>query len=146
MMPHCGETPLPNRVAWVTRVPATDCRVGSYARRRGAAPFIHHVVSVDEVVLRAPPALDRVSRASFRRQAREAIEARVRAAGGGRLVVDLSGTRRVDSAGLGVLILLHRWASELRQPICLRGASEELRFLLVLTRFDDRFEFEAAPM
>jgi anti-anti-sigma factor len=61
---------------------------------------------------------------------------------GGRVVVDLAGTTNVDSAGLGALIMLQHRASELRHTVCLRGASEELRFLLVLTRLDDRFEFE----
>ncbi len=71
-----------------------------------------------------------------------AVEAHGVAAPAGRLVVDMSGTHKVDSAGLGALIMLQQRASELRHTVCLRGASEELRFLLVLTRLDDRFEFE----
>ncbi len=71
-----------------------------------------------------------------------AVEEHVVAAPTGRLVVDLALTQKVDSAGLEALIMLQQRASELRHTVCLRGASEELRFLLVLTRLDDRFEFE----
>ena len=86
---------------------------------------------------------------AFRREALRLVEAsRQRREGdepgGQRLVVDLAGTTRVDSAGLGTLILVRERASELRRTVCLRGASEELRFLLVLTRLEDRFEFEPA--
>jgi ABC-type transporter Mla MlaB component len=49
----------------------------------------------------------------------------------------------VDSAGLGALMLIQRRAAEKRQTVCLRGANEELRFLLVLTKLDDLFELEA---
>ncbi len=90
----------------------------------------------------APPALDRETRSAFRRSAVAELEARLAAFPGGRLVVDLTGTERVDSAGLGALIMLQQRASELRHTVVLRGASEELRFLLVLTRLDDRFEFD----
>lgn len=93
-------------------------------------------------MVRAPEALDRDSRKAFRRAALAAVETTLGDAPGGRLVVDLSGTKRVDSAGLGALIMVQQRAAELRRTVCLRGASEELRFLLVLTRLDDRFEFE----
>jgi len=97
---------------------------------------------VDELVVHAPEALDRDSRTAFRRMALAEVEARLPGTPGRRLIVDLSATTRVDSAGLGALIMLQQRAAELRQTVCLRGASEELRFLLVLTRLDDRFEFE----
>ena len=107
-----------------------------------AAPFIQCGVGMDDVVVCAPQALDRASRTEFRRSALAELEARLGESSGGRVVVDLSATSRVDSAGLGALIMLQQRASELRHTVCLRGASEELRFLLVLTRLDDRFEFE----
>jgi anti-anti-sigma regulatory factor len=97
---------------------------------------------VDELVVRAPEALDRDSRAAFRRVALAEVETGLVGTPGRRVIVDLSATTRVDSAGLGALIVLQQRASELRQTVCLRGASEELRFLLVLTRLDNRFEFE----
>jgi anti-anti-sigma factor len=97
---------------------------------------------VDEFLVHAPPALNRHTRLEFRRSAIAAVEGGAARAGGGRLIVDLAGTTSVDSAGLGALIMLQQRASERRLTVCLRGASEELRFMLVLTRLDDRFEFE----
>ncbi len=113
--------------------------------KRGAAPFLHLVVGVNELLVRAPAVLDRDTRAAFRREALRLVEAgqaEGASAAGERLVVDLAGTRKVDSAGLSALILVRERASERRRTVCLRGASEELRFLLVLTRMEDRFEFE----
>ena len=63
--------------------------------------------------------------------------------GVGRLVVDFSATRHVDSAGLGALMLIQRRAAERRQIVALRNVSEEIRFLLVLTKLDDLFQMEA---
>ncbi len=94
-----------------------------------------------EKVLAAPEQLGLESRTSFRRLATELLEQM--AEGSGRLVIDLSGTRHVDSAGLGSLMLIQRKAAERRQTVCLRGANEELRFLLVLTKLDDLFELES---
>lgn len=91
-------------------------------------------------VLAAPEDLTLDHRSTFRRTATELLATLPE--GGGRLVIDLSGTRHVDSAGLGALMLVQRKAAERRVPVCLRGASEELRFLLVLTKLDDLFEIE----
>jgi anti-anti-sigma factor len=93
-----------------------------------------------EKVLAAPEALSLESRTSFRRAAVELLEQMTE--GAGRLVIDLGGTAHVDSAGLGALMLIQRRAAERRQAVCLRGANEELRFLLVLTKLDDLFELE----
>lgn len=93
-----------------------------------------------EKTLAAPERLDLESRTAFRRQAGEALD--LLTEGSGRLTIDLSGTRSVDSAGLGALMLIQRKAAERRQVVCLRGANEELRFLLVLTKLDDLFELE----
>ncbi|PYP09548.1 MAG: hypothetical protein DMD59_08520 [Gemmatimonadetes bacterium] len=93
-----------------------------------------------EKTLAAPERLDLESRTAFRRAAGEVLD--LLAEGAGRLVIDLSGTRSVDSAGLGALMLIQRKAAERRQTVCLRGANEELRFLLVLTKLDDLFELE----
>src|SRR5438045_3105194 len=88
----------------------------------------------------APHSVDLQSRPVFRLAAAEVLD--LLAEGNGRLVIDLSGTRTVDSAGLGALMLIQRKAAERRQIVCLRGANEELRFLLVLTKLDDLFELE----
>jgi len=97
-----------------------------------------------EKTLAAPERLDLDSRTAFRRAAGEVLDLLAEGAsgGGGRLVIDLSGTRSVDSAGLGALMLIQRKAAERRQTVCLRGTNEELRFLLVLTKLDDLFELE----
>ena len=93
-----------------------------------------------EKTMAAPERLDLESRTAFRRAAGEILDQL--AEGTGRLTIDLSGTRSIDSAGLGALMLIQRKASERRQVVCLRGANEELRFLLVLTKLDDLFELE----
>jgi ABC-type transporter Mla MlaB component len=62
--------------------------------------------------------------------------------GAGRLVLDLSTTRHVDSAGLSALMLVQRHAGERRQVVALRRLNDELRFLLVLTKLHDLFEYE----
>src|SRR6266550_380723 len=77
-----------------------------------------------EKSLAAPERLDLESRTAFRRAAGE--------------VLDLL----ADRAGLGALMLIQRKAAERRQTVCLRGANEELRFLLVHTKLDDLFELE----
>jgi anti-anti-sigma factor len=96
-----------------------------------------------ERLLVAPEQLGLDSRTSFRRSAVDLLDQMVE--GTGRLVIDLTGTRAVDSAGLGALMLIQRRAAERRQTVCLRGANEELRFLLVLTKLDDLFELESGP-
>jgi len=94
-----------------------------------------------EKVLAAPEQLGLESRTDFRRAAAELLE--LLPEGAGRLIIDMSGTRQVDSAGLGALMLIQRRAAERRLTVCLRGANEELRFLLVLTKLDDLFELES---
>jgi anti-anti-sigma factor len=93
-----------------------------------------------EKTIAAPERLDLESRTAFRRSAGDILDGL--GEGAGRLVIDLSGTRSVDSAGLGALMLIQRKAAERRLTVCLRGANEELRFLLVLTKLDDLFELE----
>jgi anti-anti-sigma factor len=93
-----------------------------------------------ERVLAAPEALGLETRTNFRRIASQTLDELPE--GAGRLVIDLTATRAVDSAGLGALMLIQRRAADRRQTVCLRGANEELRFLLVLTKLDDLFELE----
>ena len=63
--------------------------------------------------------------------------------GTGRLVIDLTHTRQIDSAGLGVLMLIQRMAADRRQAVTLHNPSEEVRFLLTLTKLYDLFLVEA---
>jgi anti-anti-sigma regulatory factor len=92
--------------------------------------------------LAAPQSLGLQTRIDFRKQAIALLEAMPE--GGGRLLIDLTPTRHVDSAGLGALMLVQRRAAERRQTVVLRRPNDELRFLLVLTKLDDLFEMEAA--
>ncbi len=90
--------------------------------------------------LHAPPSLGLDTRASFRQAAVSVLEEMPE--GESRLVIDLSATKHVDSAGLGALMLVQRRAGERRQRVTLRSANEELRFLLMLTKLEDLFELE----
>ena len=96
---------------------------------------------MNESVLTAPAHLDAETRAAFREEALLALS-RLGEHAGARLVVDLSQTLRVDSAGLGTLVMIQQRASERRHGVVLRGVSEEIRFLLLMTRLEDRFTIE----
>jgi anti-sigma B factor antagonist len=90
----------------------------------------------------APETLGLDTRVEIRKTATRLLEEMPE--GMGRLVIDLGRTRQVDSAGLGALMLIQRRAAERRQVVVLRNASEEIRFLLVLTKLDDLFQLESA--
>ncbi len=92
--------------------------------------------------LAAPDTLGLETRVAFRRAAIELLESLPE--GDGRLVVDLAGTRHIDSAGLGALMLIQRRAAERRQTVVLENPSDELRFLLNITKLSPLFEFEPA--
>jgi anti-anti-sigma factor len=93
-----------------------------------------------ECGLSAPDTLGLESRVEIRKVAIRLLEGMP--VGTGRLVIDLSRTRHVDSAGLGALMLIQRSAAERRQTVVLRNPSEEIRFLLVLTKLYDLFQIE----
>lgn len=95
---------------------------------------------MEETVM-APEHLGLQSRTDFRQQAVSLLERLPE--GTGRLVIDLTATRQVDSAGLGALMLIQRKAAERSQGVVLRNANEELRFLLVLTKLEELFTLEA---
>jgi anti-anti-sigma regulatory factor len=92
-------------------------------------------------VVLAPEVLGLESRGSFRDAAVELLD--VLPEQDGILLIDFVGTRRIDSAGLGALMLIQRRASERQQRVVLRSLRDEFRFLLVLTKLDDLFEIEA---
>ncbi|MBI4503164.1 MAG: STAS domain-containing protein [Gemmatimonadetes bacterium] len=91
-------------------------------------------------VIVAPSHLGMETRGEFRRSAVELLDGLPE--GSGCLIVDVSLSRLVDSAGLGTLILIQQHAAGRRQTVRLRGISEELRLLLVLTKLEDMFEVE----
>jgi anti-anti-sigma factor len=90
--------------------------------------------------LSAPDTLGLESRVEVRKAAIQLLEEMPE--GSGRLIIDLGRTRHVDSAGLGVLMLIQRAAAERRLTVVLRNPSEEIRFLLVLTKLYDLFHVE----
>ena len=98
------------------------------------------ISSSTERVLNAPETLGLDTRGPFRQEAVSLLDELPE--GLGRLVVDLDRTNRVDSAGLGALMLVQRRAAERRQIVALRNASDEIRFLLALTKLSDLFEIE----
>ncbi len=91
-------------------------------------------------VVLAPEVLGLESRGPFRDAAVELLEGLPEL--DGTLLIDFAGTRRIDSAGLGALMLIQRRASERQQRVVLRHLRDEFRFLLVLTKLDDLFEIE----
>ncbi len=97
------------------------------------------MVSGEKHILMAPEQLGLDTRVEFRRAAIELVEGM---GGGGSLVIDLSATTSVDSAGLSALIMVQRRATSQNLTVSLRGMSEDLRFLFVLTKLEDLFEIE----
>src|SRR5579863_312120 len=57
-----------------------------------------------------------------------------------RLVLELSGVSSMDSAGIGELALLQRWAQERNAELKCAGANELVRTLLDLTNLDSVME------
>ena len=94
---------------------------------------------MNEAHVIAPMHLGAQSRSVFRDEALAALGRLDDAAPGGRLVIDLSQTQRLDSAGLGTLVMLQLRAAERKHSVALKGVSEEIRFLLLMTRLEDRF-------
>src|SRR5512142_134283 len=110
---------------------------------RPVAPNILSLpLRMEQHVVQAPDTLGRETHAHFRREVLEVLEATQPSDRWTQLVIDLSATREVDSAGLGAMVLIQRRAAEMRRAVYLRGVSEELRVLLVMTRLDDRFVIE----
>jgi anti-anti-sigma factor len=88
----------------------------------------------------APERLGLETRVAFRTTAVEELDRLPDETG--ILIIDLSRTRHVDSAGLGVLMLVQRRAAERRQTVVLRHPSDELRFLLAITKLAELFRIE----
>ena len=100
---------------------------------------------MEESLVRAPAQLTAQTRGPFRDEALMAVAGLADGRRGARLVIDLSDTVQIDSAGLGTLVMLQLRVAEHRHSVVLRGASEEVRFLLLMTKLDDRFEIEPRP-
>jgi anti-anti-sigma factor len=60
----------------------------------------------------------------------------------GAIVVDLSQLENIDSAGLGMLILLHDKAKEHQASVTLKHPQERVANLLTIAKFDSMFEVQ----
>ena len=78
------------------------------------------------------------NRAEVRQRVRTELEQ-----GRATVVVDLSGTEYVDSAGLGTLVLLNKEARAAGGCLVLAGLSDHVRDLLRLVRLDEVFAIAA---
>ena len=58
----------------------------------------------------------------------------------GKVVLDLSGVRSIDSAGIGELVLLHTWAQAKNAELKYASPSPYVRDVLDLTHLDSFFE------
>ena len=76
---------------------------------------------MEQHVVQAPDTLGRETHAHFRREVLEVLEATQPSDRWTQLVIDLSATREVDSAGLGAMVLIQRRAAEIRRAVYLRG-------------------------
>ncbi len=99
------------------------------------------VPGMKERTVQCPTHLTAHSRAEFRDAALGAL-GELGDRPGGVLVIDLSATDKLDSAGLGTLVMLQLRAAERRHTVRLVDPSEEIRFLLLMTRLEERFEFD----
>lgn len=90
----------------------------------------------------APEQLGVDARDTFRDRALQALEAMEE--GEGALVVDLTKTYFVDTAGLGALADVQRRAAQRRHAVRLRGVNDDIRFTLVLSRMEDLFVIESS--
>jgi anti-sigma B factor antagonist len=63
----------------------------------------------------------------------------------GRLVLEMTGVGYISSAGLRVLVLLHRRAEQVGAHVELRGLSGELRFVMAATGFLELFDVRSDP-
>ena len=70
-----------------------------------------------EALVRAPESLDATSRVPFKETALEALERLGNGRPDASLVIDMAGTQRVDSAGLGTLAMLQLRAAEHRHDV-----------------------------
>ena len=100
---------------------------------------------MDDVIVPAPAHLGSQTRAAFRDEVLAALARLEGSRAAARLVIDCSATERIDSAGLGTMVMLQLRAAERKRSVVLRGVSEEIRFLLLMTKLEERFVIEPRP-
>lgn len=111
-------------------------RVGEAGTGLAHDCFMAVLRDIDRSIV-APVELGLPTRATFREAAFEELSG---LCDGGTLHIDLVNTRKVDSAGLSALLLIHRRAQERLQRIVLSNASAEIKYLLALTEMSGLFE------
>lgn len=89
-------------------------------------------------VFHTPESLGLDTRDQVRREAMKVLDSLPPESG--RLRIDMQATRKVDSAGLGALMLIQRHAAARRVSVSLSGVNDEIMFLLVLTKLSDLFD------
>ena len=97
---------------------------------------------MNHVIVQAPTSLNSATRGPFYDAALAALEQLGGNGSPGRLVIDMRRCDRVDSTGLSVLVLLQVRAAERKHSVALLDANEEIRFLLLMTRLEDRFDLD----
>lgn len=60
----------------------------------------------------------------------------------GHYIVDLSQAQYMDSAALGMLLLLREHAAEQAAAVTITGVNEDLRKILTIARFEQLFELK----
>jgi anti-anti-sigma factor len=98
-------------------------------------------MGMEELVVSVPSQLIAETRVEFRDRAMAAL-AKLAGQPASSIVLDLTRTTRLDSSGLGALVMLQLRAAEQQCAVWLRGASEEIRCLLLMTKLEDRFRVE----
>ncbi len=124
----------PNTAGRRDQVDAPDKRADTSTSRAGSRALL------PEQVIVAPEHLGLESRIEFREVASTLID-RI-TTGTGRLVIECSRLKSIDSAGLNALILVQRRAAKRRVHVIVRELDDELLALLVLTKLDNLFEMQ----
>jgi len=73
----------------------------------------------------------------FRQMARQLV-----ASGAPRVAIDVAGIDFIDSAGLGMLLLLRQEASSRNQTVVLRNSQGQVKRMFEVSRFDKLFAIE----
>ncbi|HUA51389.1 MAG TPA: STAS domain-containing protein [Candidatus Sulfotelmatobacter sp.] len=74
---------------------------------------------------------------AFRDMARHLVASKA-----GRLTIDFGGVEFIDSAGLGMLLLLREEAGATGRPVVLRNAQGQVKRMFAVSRFDTLFVVE----
>jgi anti-anti-sigma factor len=88
----------------------------------------------------APERLVADTRAQFRKDAIAYLD-RAAAQSVKESALDMTNTTEMDASGLGILVVVQKKAKELGIHMVLKGAPQQVRYLLLLTKLEHLFEF-----